>query len=203
MKAAFGLVLVVVVNSLQFWLSASVLLSWVMKSKYFFPVPNISIRPASLIAAASGNTGGAGPLGNYGINVGPMAISWFFRFVNGRLELFMGRALAESNKRQRKQRKAVKKEQEKKEAAIATEERRAARRVRREARKKAAEEVAENDDSAPRDEEERTKQQPNPARDSTDDDAALNNKSENVHSTTATNEKVQVAPECGTMDELD
>jgi flagellar biosynthesis GTPase FlhF len=120
-----------------------------MKSKFFFPVPHIPIRPAALIATASGNNGGAGALGNYGLNVGPMVISWLFRFVNGRLELFMGKALAAAHKAQnkvnRKQRKAEQKEQEKKDAAIAKEERKAARKARRaeraerESRKKAEE----------------------------------------------------------------
>lgn len=141
-KAAFGLLLTIGVNCLQFWLSASVLLSWVMKSEYFFPIPHIPIRPAALLATATGNTGGAGPLGSYGINVGPMVVSWLFRFTNGKIENFMGRALADAHKKQKKKMKAARKEQEKKEAAIAKEERRAARRARRaerEARKKEAE----------------------------------------------------------------
>ena len=142
-KALFGLFLVFIVDSLQLWLTTTVILSWVMKSKYFFPVPNIPIRPAEMITTASGNKGGAGPLGNYGLNVGPMAISWLFRFVNGRLEQFMGKALSDANKRQRKQKKAAKKAQEKEEAAVAKAERKAARKARRaerEALKKAAEE---------------------------------------------------------------
>ena len=98
------------------------------------------------VTSASGTSGGAGALGNYGLNVGPMVISWLFRFVNGRLELFMGKALAASNKAsnkaKRKQNRAAQKEEEKKEAAIAKEERKAARRARRaekEARTKAEE----------------------------------------------------------------
>jgi len=144
-KALFGLLLVFIVDSLQLWLSISVLLSWVMKSKYFFPVPRIPIRPAELIASATGNTKGAGPLGNYGINVGPMVISWLFRFLNGRLEQFMGKALSKANKRQKKQKKAVKKAEEMKEAAVAKAERKAARKARRaerEALKKVAEDAA-------------------------------------------------------------
>mmetsp|Transcript_14911 Transcript_14911/g.22343 ORF Transcript_14911/g.22343 Transcript_14911/m.22343 type:complete len:376 (-) Transcript_14911:22-1149(-) len=145
-KGAFGLLLMVILDTLRLWLSISVILSWVMKSKYFFPVPHIPIRPAALISAATGNTGGAGPLGQYGMNVGPMAISWLFRFLNGRLEYWTGKALAQSLRRQKKQQKsaqkAARKEEEKKEAAIAKEERKAARKARRaerELRKKAAE----------------------------------------------------------------
>lgn len=140
-----GLLLVFVVDILRFWLSLSVLLSWVMKSKYFFPVPRIPIRPAELIATASGNSGGAGPLGNYGLNVGPMLISWLFRFVNGRLEQFIGKALSDANKREKKKKRAEKKANEKREAAIAKEERRAVRKARKkekEVLKKAADAAA-------------------------------------------------------------
>lgn len=116
-----------------------------MKSKYFFPVPRIPIRPAELIATASGNSGGAGPLGNYGLNVGPMLISWLFRFVNGRLEQFIGKALSDANKREKKKKRAEKKANEKREAAIAKEERRAVRKARKkekEVLKKAADAAA-------------------------------------------------------------
>ncbi len=145
-KGAFGLFLILIMDGLRFWLSISVILSWVMKSKYFFPVPYIPIRPAALLATASGNTGGAGALGNYGLNVGPMVVSFLFKFVNGKLEYFVGKALSQALKRQKKdlkkEMKAARKEQEKKEAAIAKEERRAARKARRaerERRKAAAE----------------------------------------------------------------
>ncbi len=145
-KGAFGLFLILIMDALRFWLSVSVILSWVMKSKYFFPVPHIPIRPAALLATASGNTGGAGALGNYGLNVGPMVISFVFKFVNGKLEYFVGKALSQALKRQKKEQKkemkAARKEQEKQEAAIAKEERRAARKARRaerERRKAAAE----------------------------------------------------------------
>mmetsp|Transcript_15980 Transcript_15980/g.19510 ORF Transcript_15980/g.19510 Transcript_15980/m.19510 type:complete len:398 (-) Transcript_15980:106-1299(-) len=131
-KALFGLFLTVFVNSLQLWLSVSVLLSWVMKSEYFFPVPHIPIRPAALLASASGaGASGAGPLGQYGLNVGPMAISWLFRFVNGRIEQFMGKALLDAQKHVRKQQKAARKEEERKEEEILRKERKAARRARR------------------------------------------------------------------------
>lgn len=150
-KALFGLLLVVIVDCLQFWLSSSVLLSWVMKSKYFFPVPYIPVKPAALIATATGNTGGAGPLGSYGLNVGPMVISWLFRFLNGRVEQFMGKALVDAHKKQKKEAKAKRKLAEKLEAAAAKAaakaERKAARKARREekeALKKNAEEEATN-----------------------------------------------------------
>jgi len=145
-KGLFGLFLTIIVNMLQFWLSASVLLSWVMRSKYFFPIPHIPIRPAALLTTASGGTGGSGPFDHYGLNVGPMIVSALFRFVNGRIELFMGKALAEAHKREKKVKKAARKEEERKEAEreaeILRQERRAARtarRAERERRRKAAE----------------------------------------------------------------
>ncbi len=116
-----------------------------MKSKYFFPIPHIPIRPAALLTTAAGGTGGAGPLDNYGLNVGPMVVSALFRFVNGRIEMFMGRVLSEAHRRQRKARKAARKEEERKEAEILKQERRAARtarRAERERRRKAAEAAA-------------------------------------------------------------
>lgn len=132
-KALFGLFATVFVNTLQLWLSASVILSWVMKSKYFFPVPYIPIKPAALLATAAGTTsrGGGGPFDNYGLNVGPMFISGLFRFLNGRIEAFMGRALAEGVKRQRMERKAAKREEERVQEELLRQERKAARRARR------------------------------------------------------------------------
>lgn len=135
----------VFVNALQLWLSISVILSWVMKSKYFFPVPNIPIKPAALLASAAGTSSG-GPFDNYGINVGPMFVSGIFRFLNGQIEGFMGRALAAALKRQKKARKAARSVEDKMQAEVLRQERKAARRARRaekEARKQAA--MAAND----------------------------------------------------------
>ena len=41
-----GIVLMAVIDLLQVWLRASVLLSWVMTSKYFFPIPSLTVHPA-------------------------------------------------------------------------------------------------------------------------------------------------------------
>ena len=129
-KGLFGLFLMVILNMLQLWLSISVILSWVMKSKYFFPVPYLPIQPAALLASAAG-TGTGGPLASYGLNIGPMVVSAMFRFLNGRIELFMGKALAEAHKRERKERKKAKKEEERVRAEMERQERKAARRARR------------------------------------------------------------------------
>ena len=120
----------VILNLLQLWLSISVILSWVMKSKYFFPVPYIPIKPAALLATAAG-TSSAGPFENYGLNVGPMFISGLFRFCNGRIEMFMGRALSDAMQRQRKERRKARKEEERKQEEILRQERKEARRIRR------------------------------------------------------------------------
>jgi hypothetical protein len=64
-KGYFGIFLLFIIDLLSFWLSVSVLLSWVMSSKYFFPVPNIPIRPAQLLTI---NGGDAGALGKYMID---------------------------------------------------------------------------------------------------------------------------------------
>jgi hypothetical protein len=76
-----------------------VLLSWFIKSKYFFPMPSIPIHPAALV----GGPISQGPLARYGINVAPMAISWALRFVHSRLENFVGHAMKRAYTRQRKQ----------------------------------------------------------------------------------------------------
>ena len=136
-KAIFGLFLMLTVDLLQLWLTTSVLLSWVMKSKYFFPIPYIPIKPAALLASAAGTNHqniSSTPFANYGVNVGPMVVSAVFRFFNGRIETFMGNALSQAYKRQKKERKAVRKEEERKEAERLRQERKAARKARREER---------------------------------------------------------------------
>ena len=77
---------------------------------------------------------------------GPMFVSGIFRFLNGQIEGFMGRALAAALKRQKKARKAARSVEDKMQAEVLRQERKAARRARRaekEARKQAA--MAAND----------------------------------------------------------
>lgn len=115
-KGYFGMFLLFIIDGLSTWLSVSVLLSWVMRSKYFFPVPSIPIKPAQLLAGGMG--GDAGALGQYGINVGPMIISGLFRFLNNRVEGMIGNAMSiafqSQRKRARKEERAKEKEERRK-----------------------------------------------------------------------------------------
>lgn len=119
-KGFFGMFLLFIIDFLSTWLSVSVLLSWVMRSKYFFPVPNLPIRPAQLLAGG----GDAGALGQYGINVGPMIISGLFRFLNNRVEGMIGKAMSTAFQNQRRKEKEEMKRARKEERAKEKEERR-------------------------------------------------------------------------------
>lgn len=121
-------------DCMQLWLSVSVILSWVMRSKYFFPIPSIPISPRLL-------TNNTNPLARFGFNIGPMIITFFFRLVRGRIEVWVGKVLSGAYQHKKKERKAAKKEKEHMEAARAKQQRRAARatrRVEREVRTQAA-----------------------------------------------------------------
>lgn len=133
----FGIVCMAIVDILQFWLSASVLLSWVMTSKYFFPIPNLAIRPAQFM----GGQVASGPMAKYGFNIGPMAISWLFRFLNGKLELWTGKALAMAQRQQRAQERAQERANREHETLWEKEERKARKAARRAARQAAKEEA--------------------------------------------------------------
>ena len=99
LQGMVGVLLMGIVDTLQIWLSVSVLLSWFMSSEYFFPTPNLSVRPAEFM----GEKVAKGPLSKYGINVGPMALTWGFRFLQGRLEAYTGRALSRAYQNKKKE----------------------------------------------------------------------------------------------------
>lgn len=130
-RAAWGFFLILCVDGLQLWLTMSVLASWIIPkndqkwNSYLFPVPYIPIRPAALIASATtaanpysspgtktkpgtASAAGAGPLGHYGINIGPMLISWLFRYGTSKIEMYMGKALSEARRYKKKQEKIKK-----------------------------------------------------------------------------------------------
>lgn len=139
----FGVFCMFVVDMLSLWLTTSVLLSWVMRSKYFFPIPNIPIRPAALLATTTGGAAGGGALSHYGVNVGPMAVTWVLRFLNGRLEGWTGRALSNAQKWRKKQAKAEAKKNENPEEKAERRAARTARKAEKSAKKAAAEAEAE------------------------------------------------------------
>jgi hypothetical protein len=96
-KAMIGVFLMLVMDLLGMWMTASLILSFVMKSnKYFFPYPNLPIRPAQLMGGGMSQA-----FGGYGINIAPMIIRWMMRFVNGRLEVWTGRCMSSAHKAQR------------------------------------------------------------------------------------------------------
>ena len=65
--------------------------------------------------------------GKYGINVGPMVISWSFRFINGKVEEMIGRAMADALTRQKRREKEEMKRIRKEERVKEKEARRVAR----------------------------------------------------------------------------
>jgi len=125
-KGYFGILLLFLLDLLSLWLSTSVLLSWVMTSKYFFPTPSLPIRPVELLTPKGHD---AGEFGKYGINIGPMLISWGLRFLNGQVEGMIGRAMAEAFQEQRRREKEEMKKRRQEERAREKEERREARRA--------------------------------------------------------------------------
>jgi hypothetical protein len=94
-----GVVLMGILDILQVWLTASILLSWVMTSKYFFPVPRLSVRPAQLLGGEIAKS----HMANYGINIGSMLVTWVMRFGYGKIEMWTGNALSAAHRKQRKE----------------------------------------------------------------------------------------------------
>ena len=102
LKSFWGLLGVVcmgILDVLQIWLTTSVLLSWVMTSKYFFPFPRLTIRPAQLMGGEMANSS----MANYGINVGSMLVTYGLRFLYGKIEQYTGIALAKKARQQRQE----------------------------------------------------------------------------------------------------
>jgi hypothetical protein len=106
----------------QLWMSVSILLGWFMTSKYFFPMPNLSVRPVALM----GGPISQGPLASYGINIAPMAFVVGFSVVTVSFGGPSCHALKNAQKRQKKRQRAQETHEER--AA-----RKAAKRVAKEA----------------------------------------------------------------------
>jgi len=125
--AGIGFSLMFILDLLQAWLTTTVLLSWVIRrSKYFFPTPTLSVRPGQFL----GKEVAQSPVGNYGVNIGPMLVTWAMRFLHRKIEAWTGRALVRS---QRVQRQAAREGE--------TPEERTARRAARKEAKRAAREA--------------------------------------------------------------
>mmetsp|Transcript_10809 Transcript_10809/g.31466 ORF Transcript_10809/g.31466 Transcript_10809/m.31466 type:complete len:402 (+) Transcript_10809:453-1658(+) len=138
-KGAIGVLLLSVLDGFRFWLSATVLLSWVLSSdsyyrRYMFPIPSLSIRPGQFMGEKVAN----GPLGRYGMNIAPMAITWSMGFVRGKIEYWTGKALSKAAKRRRKQARSGETEEEKKARKAA---RKAAKRAAAEEKEKKQQEI--------------------------------------------------------------
>jgi hypothetical protein len=114
-KAMIGVFLMLVMDLLGMWMTASLMLSFVMKSnKYFFPYPNFPIRPAQLMGG-----GMAQAFGGYGLNIAPMIIRWLMRFVNVKLEVWTGRCMSLAHKAQRQAAREFETEQERTQRKVA------------------------------------------------------------------------------------
>ena len=127
-----GVTLMFLIDLLQAWLTLSILLSWIIpRSKYFFPTPNIPIRPAQFMG---------GPMekafGGYGINIGSMLVTWGLRFAHGQIERWTGQALSAAMRAQKKKKK------KKGSAAEMDAQEAAAKQSRREARRQARQAAA-------------------------------------------------------------
>jgi len=118
-EAVLGVLLMFVVDALRLWLSVSIIASWIFRSKYFFPLPNLTVYPSQMMGSHSSATGG------YGFNMAPMLLGWLFGFVRTRMESWTGSALSRAQKRQRR---AARKSETKEEKAARREEKKEAKR---------------------------------------------------------------------------
>jgi len=148
-KGTIGVILLGVLDGIRFWLSVTVLLSWVLPSespyrRYMFPIPSIAIRPGQFM----GKKVAKGPLGSYGMNIAPMAISWSIGFVRSKLEYWTGKALSAASKLRRKQARS----------GETIEERKARKAAKKAAKRAAAEEQERKQEEAWKEEMERRKE---------------------------------------------
>lgn len=111
-RGMVGVFLMGVLDVLQIWLTLSVILSWVTTSRYFFPTPSLTVRPAQLLMGGltQGVEGGGGDqssnsLSNYGINLGSMLVTSIMRFSYSRIQLWTGQVLSKAHRQRRKQQK--------------------------------------------------------------------------------------------------
>jgi len=142
-KGAIGVLLLTILDGLRFWLSATVLLSWVLPSEsplrqYMFPIPSLPIRPGQFMGDKVAN----GPLGRYGMNIAPMAITWSMGFVRGKVEYWTGKALSAAARLRRKEARSGETEEERKARKAA---KKAAKRAAREEQERRQQEAWEKE----------------------------------------------------------
>ena len=129
-KGGIGVVLLAILDGLRFWLSSTVLLSWFLSSdspyrRYMFPIPSLPIRPGQFMGDKVAN----GPLGRYGMNIAPMAITWCMGFVRGKIEYWTGKKLSAAARIRRREARSGETEEERKARKAA---KKAAKRAKRE-----------------------------------------------------------------------
>ena len=94
MKGYLGLLDIFIVDLLYFWLTVTVILSWVTRSNNLFTILSLYICPNALLEATMGGVLGGGPLGRYMINVGSMVVTWALSFLQIQLEGLTGQFLS-------------------------------------------------------------------------------------------------------------
>jgi hypothetical protein len=97
-QGLLGVTFMGILDLLQVWLTASVVLSWGMTSKYFFPIPRLTLRPAQFMGADAASSF----MANYGINVGSILVTYGMRYVYGWIERYTGTALSTRARQQRR-----------------------------------------------------------------------------------------------------
>lgn len=138
-KGAIGVLLLSILDGIRFWLSVTVLLSWVLPSdspyrRYMFPIPSLPIRPGQFMGDKVAN----GRFGQYGMNVAPMAITWSIGFVRGKIEYWTGKALSVAARLRRREARSGETEEERKVRKAA---KKAAKRAAREEQERQQEEA--------------------------------------------------------------
>jgi hypothetical protein len=107
--AAAGFMCMFAIDALQLWLSISITLSWFVRRRWwFFPTPNLPVRPGQFM----GEEVAKSQAGNYGINVGPMVLTWLMRYVHSKIESWTGRALVRAQREHRKRQRDAETSQE-------------------------------------------------------------------------------------------
>ena len=142
-KGVVGVMLLAILDGLRFWLSLTVLLSWILPSaspyrRYMFPIPSFPIRPGQFMGEKVAN----GPLGRYGMNIAPMAITWSMGFVRGKIEYWTGKALSAAASLRRKEARSGETEEERKARKAA---KKVAKRAAREEQERKQQEVWEKE----------------------------------------------------------